>query len=595
MLLLVTPPLTQLNTPYPATTQLKAFLDDNGVATSQLDLGIELVDEILSPQFLRTVYPDGHPMKERVLTTISSVKRFLRGGDDSLAMRIASRTFLPEGPRFQSLGDLEWSFGVAGTLDLARHLATLYIEDIADFIRDNVDQHFDLVRYAEQICTYAETFDEIENQLQKPPTSVERLMLSLFERHLSATSPSIVGFSVPFPGCLLAALRCAQHIKRHHPQITVEMGGGFVNTELRQLSDPRLFDYVDYVTLDDGELPLLRLARFLEGRLQRSQLLRTFCRVDGRVVYIDDLSSSMPTQVRNADLPTPSFDGLPMHLYLSMSEMANPMHSLWSSGRWNKLMMAHGCYWAKCAFCDTSLDYIGRYDAPDAVTVVDRMQRIAEQTGSSGFHFVDEALPPKLLWQVCEEIVRRSLVFSFWGNIRFEKAFTADFCQLLAEAGCIAVSGGLEVASDRLLQLIGKGVSVSQTMQVARHFSDAGIMVHTYLMYGFPTETLQETIMSLDNVRSMFSEGIVQSAFWHRYAMTVHSPSGRAPRQYGARHCDGLRVNPFCNNEIPFDAHFDYDLDAVGTALRLATYNFMNGIGLEKPAAKWFKGIRQNK
>ena len=224
------------------------------------------------------------------------------------------------------------------------------------------------------------------------------------------------------------------------------------------------------------------------------------------------------------------------------------------------------------------------------------------QTGRTGFHFVDEALPPKLLKEVCEEILRRRLTVSFWGNIRFEKAYTAELCDLMADAGCVAVSGGLEVASDRLLRLMDKGVTIGQTIQACRHFRDAGIMVHTYLMYGFPTETLQETLDALDTVRRMFDEGIVQSAFWHRYAMTCHSPSGRNPERYGASRPD-LSPNPFCNNEVDWtplqpyagNSQFDYDIDEVGRGLRMATFNYMNGLGLEQPIRSWFPGIHFTK
>lgn len=610
MLLLVTPPFTQLNTPYPATTQLMAFLRHEGYDARQADLGIELIDKIFTPEFILSNLPKGvqEPVArveknvrgladvERYAATIRPVLRFLRGQDSTLASRIVAGGFLPQGNRLGRGGggrheeeELEWAFGSAGVEDRARYLATLYLEDLADMLKRHVDPHFGMVRYAEHLCTYAADFDEIEEALAKSPTAIETEMLTLLEAHLNQEKPDMVAFTVPFPGCLLGALRCGGYLKEHHPEVTVCIGGGFANTEWRQLSDERVFDYVDYITLDDGELPLQRLLMHKEGRIGDEELLRTYCRRGGKVVYVDCTTNGMPVQTGNDKMPTPDFEGLPLGLYVSTVDMTNPMHSLWSCGRWNKVMMAHGCYWSKCAFCDTTLDYIGRYDAPKAVTVVDRMEKIAEQTGCSGFHFVDEALPPQLLSEVCEEIIRRGLVFSFWGNIRFEKTYTREYCQLLAEAGCIAVSGGLEVASDRLLRVIGKGVTVEQTVKAARNLSAAGIMVHTYLMYGFPTETLQETIGALENVRRMFREGIVQSAFWHRYAMTVHSVSGQSPERFGARCPMRGQYNKFCNNEVPFEADFGYDLDAVGEVLRIATYNYMNGLGLDRPAAKWFK------
>ena len=592
--LLITPPLTQLNTPYPATTMLKAYLERHGHRAAQVDLGIELVDMIYSREWLGN-YATGIEERDdreyllRCSEVVEGVKAFLRGQDNTLACRIANRSLLPEGPRFEQLADLEWAFGVACVEDKARHLATLFIEDVADYIREHSDPHFDLIRYAEQVASYAPTFDEMDAALHAPMTGIDTLMLELLQRHLSAERPDAVGFSIPFPGCLYGALRCAQYIRQQH-RLPIVLGGGFVNTEWRELKDRRIFDYCDFVTFDDGELPLLRIAEHLEGRLAADQLIRTITPDAPQLTETDENPS-------NQELPPPDFAGLPLDRYLSLAEMTNPMHRLWSCGRWNKLMMAHGCYWHRCAFCDTSLDYIRRYDTPTASTVVDRMEHIMEQTGNSGFHFIDEALPPKLLKEVCEEILRRRLTFSFWGNIRFEKAYTSELCDLMAEAGCVAVSGGLEVASDRLLKLMDKGVTIGQTVQACRHFRDAGIMVHTYLMYGFPTETLQETLDALDTVRRMFDEGIVQSAFWHRYAMTCHSPSGREPERFGASRIS-TRPNPFCNNEVDWsplqggNEQFDYDIDEVGNGLRIATYNYMNGLGLEQPVRTWFPNIR---
>ena len=541
-ILLITPPLTQLNTPYPATAYLKGYYKEQGHEVQQVDLGIEVADRVVSREYLESIGLIEHAR------LIEQVKRFLRGQDDTLGPRIANRSLLPEGKRFEQLDEdnLEWSFGVSGTTDKAMHLATLFIEDIADYIREHVDSHFDLVRYAEYLSNDAPSFDPLYKELHQEPSPIDRMMLDMLASHTAKFHPDKVCLTVPFPGCLYGALRCGQWLKAN-TQAIIEIGGGFPNTEWRQLSDKRIYDFCHEVVIDG---------------------------------------------CKNGDSYCPDFSDLPIDKYLSLTEITNPMHRLWSQGRWNKMVMAHGCYWHRCAFCDTSLDYIGRFKAPEASTVVDHMERVLEQTHRTGFHFVDEALPPKLLREVAEEILKRGLTVSFWGNIRFEKAYTAELCDLLAEAGMVAVSGGLEVASDRLLKLIDKGVTIAQTIDACRHLRDAGIMVHTYLMYGFPTETLQETVDALETVRRMFDEGIVQSAFWHRYAMTCHSPSGLNPERYGARRTT-QEPNPFCNNEVDWlplngSPQFDYDIDAVGAALRLATFNYMNGLGLDQPVRLWF-------
>jgi hypothetical protein len=261
---------------------------------------------------------------------------------------------------------------------------------------------------------------------------------------------------------------------------------------------------------------------------------------------------------------------------------------MWSDGRWNKLTMAHGCYWGKCTFCDISLDYIRLYEPIAAQLLCDRMEDIIAQTGQNGFHFVDEAAPPALMRALALEILKRKLNVSWWTNVRFEKSFTRDLCLLLKASGCIAVSGGLEVASDRLLSLIQKGITVAQVAQVNRNFTEAGIMVHAYLMYGFPTQTAQETIDSLEMVRQMFKTGIMQSAFWHQFTMTTHSPVGQHPEMFSVRKETEV-TGAFANNDI---VHIDetgaeHELFAYG--LKKSLLNYMHGICLDDPLQKWFE------
>jgi hypothetical protein len=310
-------------------------------------------------------------------------------------------------------------------------------------------------------------------------------------------------------------------------------------------------------------------------------------RENGRVVLKTDASAR---DVPHTETGTPTYAGLPLDRYVSLFEMLNPMHRLWSDGRWNKLTLAHGCYWKKCTFCDVSLPYIGRYEAASADLIVDRIEQLVAETGDTGFHFVDEAAPPAMLRALSERLLARGVAITWWGNIRFEKTFTPALCDLMARAGCIAVTGGLEVASNRLLALMQKGVTVEQVARVTRAFTDAGVMVHAYLMYGFPTETEQETVDALERVRQLFDEGCIQSAFWHRFAATVHSPIGLAPKKYGIRVFKERA--PFARNELPFEDPTGTDHDLLGEGLRKALYNYMHGVGLDLDVRSWFSGAR---
>lgn len=589
--LLVTPPLTQLNTPYPATCHLLGFLHSRNHDAEQMDLGIELIGRLFTGTMLKRIFEAAsqHSRLSKAnriilqqadfyIRTIDPVMRFLGGKDATLAQRFCELTFWPESKRLPSDEDLEWGFGLIGNYDRATHLCTLFLKDLCDFINSTIDPHFELIRYAESLCLRLPEFRPLQNELQKPHTLIDTLMLDIFSKRMALCKPDLVGFSVPFPGNLYSALRCAQWIRQNFPQVKIVMGGGYVNTELRSLTDPALFDFIDYLVFDDGELPLLRI---MDG----GELIRTLYRDDaGAIIRLNfDSKENIPF----AESGTPSYEGLLQNNYINMIELTNPMHALWSNGKWNKLMLAHGCYWGKCAFCDGALDYVKRFDQAPVELIVDRMEAVIAQTGQTGFHFVDEAAPPALLRKLAEEIIRRKLTVSYWTNVRFEKSYTPELCYLLAQSGCIAISGGLEVASPRILKMINKGITVESASESMRNFTEAGIMTHAYLMYGFPSETARETIDSLEVVRNLFANGWIQSAFWHRYAMTIHSPSGICPESVGAKHVD-QPLAPFANNEIPFTTSQEIDLDFYGKGLNLATYNYMQGAGYDIPVKKWF-------
>jgi len=603
------PPMTQLNTPYPSTAYLTGFLRSRGFVAVQEDLALALVLSFFNPKGLIEIQAHALAQPEKIRSasvsffleyfddyhsTISSVIAFLQGKDSTLSHRINTRDFLPEGPRFISIdafddeesGDtLAWAFGSLGSNDRARHLATLYLNDLSDVLRDTIDSRFEFVRYAESLAGSQPTFTPLNEALNAEPNLMDLHLRDLSIDSIRLHQPSLVLLSVPFPGAMYAALRIAQTIKNTDPKIKVALGGGYVNTELREITDSRIFDYVDFITLDSGERPLLALLDHLNGKRSKSRLVRTFIKGESnRVEFMNWQEPDIPFE----EVGTATWDGLPLDSYLSLLDMLNPMHRLWSDGRWNKLTVAHGCYWKKCSFCDVSLDYISRYETASASLLVDRIEQIISETGQTGFHFVDEAAPPKILRALAEELIRRRVVISWWGNIRFEKSFTPELAHLLARSGCIAMSGGLEVASNRLLDLMKKGVSVAQVAKVTKSFSDEGILVHAYLMYGFPTQTVQETVDSLEYVRQLFEQGCIQSGFFHRFICTVHSPVGKNPEEYGVQLVPLPEIT-FAKNDISFIDPTGVDHDSLGQGLKKAIYNFMHGVGLEEDVRTWFE------
>lgn len=509
-ILLLTPPLVQPNCPYPATTHLAGFLRRIGAQAHQLDLSIKVQLDVL--------------------------RRY--GGDE--ADEILE---VLQNPRLPPEAKLE---------------ASAYIEELALWIRDNVDGEFGFSRYAERLSANAFSFGAFEKLVKKRAVVDEPL-----ERHLNAAverfNPSIAAVTCPFPGTLVGAFKTAAFLKRRHPRIKTVLGGGFVSSELRHMTTGKVKEYFDEVIFDEGYRPLAELAGF-----------------------------------ENAPVPPfvePCYDGIELGEYFDVVETENPMFRLWSAGKWKRLIMARGCYWRKCAFCDVRLPYIADCVMPKAEDIVDAMENL----GGGDFHFVDEAMPPSLVRAVSAEIIRRGLECRWWGNIRFDGAYTPELCRLMADAGCIAVTGGLECAVDRLLALMNKGITVESARKAMTAFRDAGIMVHAYLMYAFPTQTENEAWEALECVRSLFRDGLIQSAFFHRFALTVHSPIAADPDRFGIEVRWPRRRNVFCLNELGFHEPGAPDWDEIGEALKLALYNYNQSTGLAKPVGYWKKCRKRQK
>jgi len=580
-LTLVLPPLTQLNTPYPSTAYLARSLRGlPGWEVEQRDLGLELALKVYSRAGLAAVFDvlatrdrlpgagwEALSLRAAHERAVEPVVRFLQGPDRTLAGRILDTPFLPRTPRLAS-PDLE-GFGPLATDDAARRLATLYLADLADLVAACVDEGFALSRYHAALATGPSSFDPLAARLART-TLVDGWLDTLSD----SIDADVVGLSVPFPGNVYGALRIGRRLKARG--IEVLLGGGWVNTELREVEEPRLWGCVDAVCRDDGEGPLRAWLEWRSGGPDRRH--RT-------------LTADGPIERPHEDRPaaySADWGKLPLGSYLQLVDDLNPTHRLWSDGRWNKLTVAHGCYWKRCSFCDVTLDYIRRYAPTRAAALADAMEEQVAATGQSGFHLVDEAAPPRGLRDLALELLARGASVSFWGNIRFERAWTPDLARLCAAAGLVAVTGGLEVASDRLLLAMDKGVTVEQAARAAAAFRGAGVRVHAYLMYGFPTQTLQETVDAAEVVRQLFAAGLLGSAFWHRFVLTRHAPMAADPARWGlvARPVAGT----FARNDVPHEDPTGADPDPFDGPLTRMVSAWMAGRELDRPVGAWFDG-----
>ncbi len=424
-------------------------------------------------------------------------------------------------------------------------------------------------------------------------------------------APDLVCVTIPFPGTLPGALVFAEEAKRAlGPRLPVAFGGGYVSTELRSLRDPGIFAYTDYLCYDTGYAALAGVMACLAGSdadLYKTIVRRGPCLVAHGFEGADlAFQSSEPSYQARLPAPEqasrqrafdeeairqvfPDFSGLDFSRYIRIVEGTNPMHALWSGAAWMKGRLAYGCYWRTCSFCDTSLEYIARYSPSSPEALFAHLCRQAGITGQRGVHFVDEAMPLGHLVRFGLENLRHGRPLLFWGNVRLEKLFTPDSCALLAEAGLVGVSFGLEVATETGLGATRKGISLGSIVTSLAALRHNGILAHAYLIYGWPGQSEADLVDSMEIVRQLFAEGLLVSAFWHRFILTRHSPIYAEWRE-GKR--PSLRViEPewtFGTNDLSFEG--EEDSARYGEGLDAALGAWMEGEDLDRPVRSWFEG-----
>ena len=589
---MVVPPTVNLNTPYAAAPRLAGWLRHLGHTVIPVDISLELFLRVFSREGLEEMFAEVDAEKlvgdqaiiyqnrDQYVKIIEDAVAVVQLRDLSATTRIVQGGMIPPGPRAGKDSALP---GMWGTTDFARYRVSLMLMELMEFFQATVSNHFGLTDYAASLAASPSSFDPIEAELERAPNAYLR-MLDEVTAALIPAEVDLVCITCPFPGNLVGALLVGKWLAKHRPTAKRALGGGFPSTELRSLAEPRVFDYVDYVVIDDGELPLQQIIARMEGR--DGPLHNTFTREDRRVVFAGVTMPSIPF----GDLPPPTYVGFDLKRYVHMIYVSSPVQRA-NDGTWLKLTAAHGCYWKKCTFCDITLPYIADYDPMPAQRLADQMDALHAETGLSGFHFTDEAAPPGLLVDLSLELVRRGRNYHWWGNVRYDRAFEPDRCKLLAAAGMMLVTGGIEVASDAVLEKIVKGISVVQVTKVLQALAEAGIAAHAYLIYGFPGETLQDTVNGLETIRQLMRAGLLVNAVYHQLSATAHAPLGKTPQLFPIR----IREQPFqgfARNFLPFEYTDGVRRSRkIHHALGLALDNYRRGLYFDAPLQEWFEGL----
>ena len=675
---IIQPPIVQLNTPYPSGAYLQDFfkkLKSFSNLDSQLspvafelakkagyqidsvewkDLSIELFHKIFSKEGITQLF---HNTKDKALKmaleaenqgdeiTAYNLRRYVltkdawinwidkivallvenKSGRETLHEFVRS-AHVPRGSRMETyLANLNREVSV----DDGYLLASLALADLADYITTVYDNNFALIRYAESICASDLSKEEILKTTESPILKdylsplVENLINTVSSRSqkeaLSQTEPLssrpqqetlskteaaspkpqqepsfLFCVSVPFPGTFAAAMFICKQLKSTFGKnALITLGGGYVNTALRSVNQAELAAYIDCFSYDRGYSFYTEL---LANGLPAAAAYQT------ESVFGEEVAQGKANQTKTCSTSknrqelleienfmtknvAPDYNDIDFAKYPRLADDINPMHRIWSDGAWLKAYLAHGCYWHRCLFCDTKLDYVNCYKPVNIKSLYSSLLEQAKKSGVYGVHFVDEAAPPKMLEDFAA--LNKDKPLTFWGNIRFEKAFSRDLADILAKGGLIGVSGGIEMACGEGLSNINKGIDIKTLVFSLAAFKEAGILTHAYMIYGYYNETPQMLIDSAETLRQLFKAGLLDSSFFHKFTLTKHSTL--FAEWEAGKHPDLHPIFPK-NSFTDYELHFkgEEKSEKYGTPLSLAVNAWMHRKSLDKPVEKWF-------
>ncbi|NIQ03571.1 MAG: radical SAM protein [Nitrospinaceae bacterium] len=513
MIYLVFPSSWHPSQPYLSLPALKGFLHQHGIHdVVQRDLAIELLDHLCTWEKTRPLYDkilrDLNQLGSKPFHTDFEKEKFakLREAEEiipALSDQIdGAKTVLRTEEFYQ----------------IDRYMEALKIIDVW---LDNI-----LASY------YPSQLTVIGSQLRYSPYSThdilesfkhpeENFFYDLYQQHyvpeILKEDVDILGVSITSVEQIIPGLTLAHLIKQARPEIHITVGGSVFTklVDVLEKGSP-LFEFVDSFIVHEGETPLLKLVQHLRGDGDLSQVPNLLYRQNGEV----KVNRPFAKEELNA-LPTPDFDGMPFDLYLSPERVL-------------PIMGSRGCYWERCAFCSIPFDHMD-FHVRYAETVVQDFKKLKERYNCKYFFFTDEALPINFMKTFAEKLIEENVDIQWTGELKFEKSLLRDNrMETIYKSGCRKLIFGLESYNQRVLDAMKKGCPKEVIDGTVEQCIRIGIGMHFYILVGFPTETREEVMDSvnfvMDNRAILDSPGF--SCIASQFDLEKGTPIAKNPEEY---------------------------------------------------------------
>ncbi len=323
---------------------------------------------------------------------------------------------------------------------------------------------------------------------------------------VQAEQPNLVGFSILSEQNLLYALALGKAIHQRF-KLPIALGGAMMShlepTELLQA-----FPWLDYVFFGEAEK---NLVDFIDAwPEQKFASVYGLAYQQGRIITGGGKAPPLPLN----QLPHPNFDDFSLEDYLAPEPVL-------------PIITCRGCYWGKCAFCSHTRPYGSVVRVRQPEQIVDEIAHQFNCYGVRRFLFVDEAISPKMLRRLSEKILERGLNIQFGAEgVRVEKAFDESLLRLAYRAGLRWVYVGIESGTQRLLDMIEKGIEIETVERFIGLCRQVGITPQLSFIIGLPGTTPAE----LQNEITFLKRYPMDSS---SFVLLLSSPMYQHPADFG--------------------------------------------------------------
>lgn len=520
--LLIFPPAWVAVEPHLACPSLVSQLRKSGFCSSVLDLNIEFMNYIYTSEYVRQSVCSA----EKQYQNMKLIKEFFLKKKDTYENKILNAKYDKYSLFFEKaseknftnvINSVDWAIDVYKNsqkfYDYKNILKARFVLDMASFLISLHSCPLEVNMFSSDISDriMSLNYSDIKKVVFDESVNIFRPFCEDQVKNIVTKNYSFVGISINSKSQLIAGLTIANLLKKHK-NIHVCIGGGFFTRVKENLKkNTEIFEiFADSFLLGEGENAIVEMAKYISGKSSISDVQGLLYKVGNEIIYNGDVKSCILS--KNA---IPDFSDYDFSKYFA-PEVVIPIQT------------QRGCYWRKCTFCDMS--YAKKFSVKKIDDLIDEIIFYKKIYSVSNFDIIDEAIVPKYLERLCDEIIRKNLNIKFHISLRFENEFDYKFFKKLYKAGVRYIKWGFETDNERIHKLINKGVDYKNRLKKLKYANKAGIMNCAFTFFGFPSETFDE---AMDTYNFIFKNSdYIQASGTTDFSLTRHSYISKNPKEY---------------------------------------------------------------